>query len=100
MCRVITPDSVGHVHEHVDDPLSVAELLRETLAEELNLMNDVVARWHMIDDHEVKHALSHVIEQKQKSMKLLWNSLEKLEEKILSTEGEEHSHEHPHHHHH
>jgi len=94
MCRVITPDSISH--EHLDDPLSIAELLRETLAEELRSMNDVVARWHMIEDQEIKHALSHVIEHKQKGIRLLWTSLEKLEEKVMTEEPGGHSHEHTH----
>jgi len=96
MCRVITPDSMGH--EHLDDPLAIAELLRETLAEELHSMNDVVARWHMVEEEEVKHALYHVIEHKQNAIKLLWSSLEKMEGQIVTGETKGHSHGHSHHH--
>ncbi|HDQ93001.1 MAG TPA: hypothetical protein ENN89_02660 [Synergistetes bacterium] len=92
MCRVITPDQAG-IHSHVDDPLSIAELLRETLAEELQAMTELSARWHLIEDEEVGHTLSHLIEDRRRSIALLWDILRKTEERAF---GEIHHHGHSH----
>jgi hypothetical protein len=95
MCKVITPESTeGHLHVH--GPLEEAELLRETIAEELEGMTSLVARWHAVEGHEAKHAFLHAIESKKANLKNLWEALEKLEESLFS----EAEHEHSHHHHH
>ncbi|HPD97886.1 MAG TPA: hypothetical protein PLP89_06110 [Synergistales bacterium] len=92
MCRVITPDQ-GGIHSHVDDPLSIAELLRETLVEELQAMTELSARWHLIEDEEVRHTLLHLIEDKRKSISVLWDVMRKTEDRALG-EGKHHGHSH------
>ncbi|MEA3508135.1 MAG: hypothetical protein U9R40_04355 [Synergistota bacterium] len=100
MCRVITPDDPG-AHSHADDPLSIAELLRETLSDELQAMNDLAARWHMIEDEDVTHALKHVIDAKRKGIKDLWNTLLEVEGRAFSGPHDHgHTHEHSHTHDH
>lgn len=91
MCRVITPDSVGG-QSHVDDPLSIAELLRETLSGELDAMTELAARWHMIDDDGVRHALGHLIDARRKEISDIWDLLQKTEEKAFGRS--EHGHRH------
>jgi hypothetical protein len=89
VCDVITPESVGH--HHVSDPLEVAELLRETLAEELRSMNDIQARWHMIEDDKVKHALEHILGDKRRLLVALWGLLSEVETRAWSDAGERHA---------
>jgi len=91
MCRVITPDTDGG-HSHVDDPLSIAELLREILSEQLAAMTELAARWHMIEDDEVRHELQHLIEARRQSISAVWNLLQKTEDKVFG--GNEHGHSH------
>ena len=90
MCRVITPDTDGG-HSHVDDPLSIAELLRETLSEELAAMTELAARWHMIEDDEVRHELHHLIGSRRQAISAIWDLLQKTEEKAF---GAGHGHKH------
>lgn len=101
MCKVITPDAVQG-HAHAEDPMEIAELLRQTLSEELLAMNELTARWHMIEDEEVCHDLFHVMEWKRKSINSLWQSLTAVEAKVLAQGAHGHSHDHGdgHHHHH
>ena len=91
MCRVITPDTDGG-HSHVDDPLSIAELLRETLAEELSAMTELSARWHMIEDDEVRHELQHLIETRRQSISTIWDLLQRTEDKTFDSAGHGHKH--------
>jgi hypothetical protein len=101
MCKVITPDAV-QAHTHAEDPMEIAELLRQTLSEELLAMNELTARWHMIEDEEVRHDLFHVMEWKRKSINSLWQSLTAVEAKVMAEGAHGHSHDHGdgHHHHH
>ncbi|MDO9509209.1 MAG: hypothetical protein Q7I97_07745 [Thermovirgaceae bacterium] len=91
MCRVITPDSVGG-HSRVDDPLSIAELLRETLSEELNAMTELAARHHMIDDEDVCHALGHLIDARRQAISAIWDLLQKTEDKTFGKSDQGHKH--------
>ena len=91
MCRVITPDQSGG-HAHVDDPLSIAELLRETLSQELEAMTELAARYHIIEDEEVRHSLGHLIGSRRKDLAVLWDLLQKTEEKAFG--DHHHGHEH------
>ena len=101
MCRIITPDSgdEGHVHAHVDAPIGVAELVRDSLVQELASMGDLMAHWHMIEDAESKHSLIHAIEAKRMVIGNLYRTMREAEEKALKEEGE-HSHSHGHSHDH
>lgn len=93
MCRVITPYIDGG-HSHVDDPLSIAELLRETLSEELAAMTELAARWHMIDDDEVRHELQHLIAARRQAASTIWDLLQKTEDKAFGGNGHGHNHKH------
>lgn len=95
MCQVITPDSSG-MHSHVEDPLSIAELLRETLSEELQAMNNLSARWHMIEDDGTAHALEHLIAEKHEMLRDLWDLLRDVEARAFSQGGHSHGHGHAH----
>lgn len=95
MCQVITPDSSG-MHNHVADPLSIAELLRETLSEELQAMNNLSARWHMIEDEKAAHGLEHLISQKRQMLGDLWDLLRDVEAEAFSANGILHGHSHSH----
>lgn len=92
MCRVITPDAAAG-HGHFDDPLSIAELLRETLSRELDSMTELTARHHMIEDEEVRHSLGHIVESRRKDLAILWETLQRIEDKAL---GSTHHHGHEH----
>jgi hypothetical protein len=85
MCKVITPQS-SEEHLHVHGPLEEAELLRETICEELEGMTSLVARWHAVSGHEAKHAFVHAIESKKTALRDLWKALEELEENLFSEE--------------
>ncbi len=93
MCRVITPDPVGG-QNHVDDPLSIAELLRETLSGELDAMTELAARWHMIDDDDVRHALGYLIDARRKEISEIWGLLQKIEDRAFGGAGQGHKHQH------
>jgi len=97
MCQVITPDSSG-IHSHVEDPLSIAELLRETLSEELQAMNNLSARWHMIEDESTAHALEHLIAKKREMLRDLWDLLRDVEARAFAAVGHSHEHGHTHNH--
>ncbi len=101
MCRIITPDNgdEGHVHAHVDAPIGVAELVRDSLVQELASMGDLMAHWHMIEDAESKHSLIHAIEAKRMVIGNLYRTMREAEERALKEEGE-HSHSHGHSHDH
>ncbi|MFP4481982.1 MAG: hypothetical protein ACLFN0_04210 [Thermovirgaceae bacterium] len=93
MCQVITPDSSG-MHGHVEDPLSIAELLRETLSEELQAMNNLSARWHMVEDDVTTHALEHLIAKKREMLRDLWDLLRDVEARAFAPDGHSHGHGH------
>jgi len=95
MCQVITPDSFG-MHNHVEDPLSIAELLRETLSEELQAMNNLSARWHMIEDESTAHALEHLISKKREMLRDLWDQLRDVEARAFAAGRHSHGHTHSH----
>jgi len=84
MCRVITPEG-GHSHEHVhtNDPLEAAELLRESLAEELHALSDLAARWHMVEEEVARGALAHAIGLKRQALQELFCALQELEAGIF-----------------
>jgi hypothetical protein len=95
MCRVITPGGEEHAeHVHVSHPMEIAELLRETLAEELRSLNDLAARWHLIDDEETKNALCHVIGYKRRATAELWSALAEVEERAFEDDAGHHCHDH------
>jgi hypothetical protein len=84
MCSVITPDGGhDHGHTHTSDPLEAAELLRESLAEELRAMNDLVARWHMVEEEISKGALAHAVGLKRQALQELFCALQELEMEIF-----------------
>ncbi|MFA5621807.1 MAG: hypothetical protein WC948_03805 [Thermovirgaceae bacterium] len=89
MCRVITPDQGGG-HGHTDDPLSIAELLRESLSQELDALTELAARHHIIEDDEVRHVLGHLIDSRRKDLAMLWSLLQQVEDKAFG----EHQHGH------
>jgi len=91
MCRVITPETNGG-HTHVDDPLSIAELLRETISEELHAMTELAARWHMIEDEDVRHELEHLIRSRRQGISAVWDLLQRTEEKAFGNSGHSHKH--------
>ncbi|GAB6281020.1 MAG: hypothetical protein STSR0007_11630 [Thermovirga sp.] len=91
MCRVVTPDTDGG-HGHVDDPLSISELLRETLSEELEAMTELAARWHMIEDDEVRQVLQHLIDTRRQAIAAVWDILRKTEDKAFGSVGHGHKH--------
>jgi hypothetical protein len=96
MCRIITPDNgEGHVHAHVDAPIGIAELVRDSLVQELTSMGDLMAHWHMIEDAEVKHALIHALESKRVVIGNLYRTMREAEERALN-DGGEHGHSHGH----
>jgi hypothetical protein len=84
------------MHSHVEDPLSIAELLRETLSEELQAMNNLSARWHMIEDESTAHALEHLIAKKREMLRDLWDLLRDVEARAFASERSHHGHTHPH----
>ncbi len=85
MCKIITPDGGegGHIHPHVDEPIGVAELVRDSLVQELTSMADLMAHWHMIDDPEVKHLLMHTIEAKRGVIGSLYRTMREKEDQAL-----------------
>ena len=93
MCRVITPDQGGG-HGHTDDPLSIAELLRETLSQELDALTELAARHHVIEDEEVRHVLGHLIGSRRKDLAALWGLLQRVEDKAFGDHPPGHGHEH------
>jgi len=93
MCRVITPDQGGG-HGHTDDPLSIAELLRETLSQELDALTELAARHHVIEDEEVRHVLGHLIGSRRKDLAALWGLLQRVEDKAFGDHPHGHGHEH------
>jgi hypothetical protein len=91
MCRVITPETTGG-HSHVDDPLSIAELLRETLCRELDSMTELAARHHMIEDEDIRHSLGHIIGSRRKDLAVIWELLQKIEDQAFGSSHHGHGH--------
>jgi hypothetical protein len=56
-------------------------------------MTELSARWHLIEDEEVRHTLLHLIEDKRKSISVLWDVMRKTEDRALG-EGKHHGHSH------
>ena len=84
MCRVITPEGDhDHVHGPTSDPLEIAELLRECLAEELSQMSDLVARWNLVEDPGVRQALAHAVVCKRQGLGEIWAALQEMEESVF-----------------
>lgn len=84
MCKVITPEGEGgHVHTHTHDPLEIAELMREALSEELQAMNDTVARWHMIEEEKEKKVFLQIARHRQRIIEELSKALATLEEELF-----------------
>lgn len=96
MCRIVTPDDVEHHHHPLGDPLEIAEVIRQSLAEELASMNDLTAQWQRVDDEGASHALYHVIEAKREVIARLWQTLQAVEEPLFSGAGPHHGHDHRH----
>ncbi|WP_286847149.1 MULTISPECIES: hypothetical protein [Aminobacterium] len=95
MCKVITPEATeGHVHVH--GALEEAELLRETISEELDSITSLVARWHAVESVEGKNTFFQAIKAKRTVLKRLWEALTEMEESFL-LEGCEEAHCHHHH---
>jgi hypothetical protein len=85
MCKVVTSEGDfehEHHHSHVDDPLEIAELLRETLADELDSMSGLSGTWHMIEDEVIKNKLMEALRTKQKTISLLYEALQESEKKV------------------
>ncbi|HOJ83071.1 MAG TPA: hypothetical protein PLR17_08340 [Acetomicrobium flavidum] len=81
MCKIVTDEEHEHIHSHTDDPLEIAEMLRETLAEELDSMSELAATWHMIDDETIQKKLMEAVRAKQKTISLLFEALQESEKK-------------------
>lgn len=81
MCRVVTDEEHEHIHSHTSDPLEIAEMLRETLAEELDSMSEIAATWHMIEDEAIQRKLMEAVRSKQKTIAILFEALQESEKK-------------------
>ncbi|HOB11143.1 MULTISPECIES: hypothetical protein [Acetomicrobium] len=80
MCKVVMPEG-EHVHSHTNDPLEMAELIREALIGELDSMSDLAGTWHMIEDESIKNKLMEAIAFKQKTVSALYEGLQASEKK-------------------